>query len=417
MLFHEIRLSGLLSFGPDGMTLPMKPLNVLIGPNASGKSNFLEAIALFRAASGEVVGPISRAGGIPRWQWNGPDAGDHLRLRARLEVPIAGRLEHEIAIGDRYGGAAVVEERIEPDERDGNAARRRRYLRPPRTLAAVRAPGRTPPPEEADARPGPDLTDSGRSPQAQTETDGVVEYPEGYRPGESVLRYPTPDHPMLRHLREQYAGIRLYRDWSFGPGAEIRVPTSAHGRSDFLDEGARNLAVVLSHLRGEHKRRFLDAAGRLYDGIVDFLCPVTGGVVSLFLEESGGRSVPASRLSDGALRYLSLLAILLHPEPPPVVCIEGPELGLHPDLMPTIADLLVEASERTQLVVSTHSDILVDALTEHPECIVVCEKHDGRTTMRRLDRERMGKWLKDYRLGDLWTSGELGGNRFQASLP
>ena len=412
MLFHEIRLSGLLSFGPDGMTLPMKPLNVLIGPNGSGKSNFLEAIALFHAASGEDIGPISRAGGLLQWQWKGPGAGDHLRLHARLEVPKVGRIEHEIAIGDRSGGAAVVEERIEPNEPDGNAARHRRYFRPPRTVVAVREPGPTLPGEEGNARTAPEAADSSTSGEAPTETDGVVEYPEDYRPGESVLRYATPDHPVLWHLREQYAGIRRYRDWSFGPGAEIRVPTSAHGRSDFLDEGARNLAVVLSHLRGEHKRRFLDAAGRLYDGIVDLLCPVTGGVVSLFLEESGGRSVPASRLSDGALRYLSLLAILLHPEPPTVVCIEGPELGLHPDLMPTIADLLVEASERTQLVVTTHSDILVDALTEHPESIVVCEKHDGQTTLRRLDRERMGQWLKDYRLGDLWTSGELGGNRF-----
>jgi predicted ATPase len=74
---------------------------------------------------------------------------------------------------------------------------------------------------------------------------------------------------------------------------------------------------------------------------------------------------------------LCLLAILCDPEPPPLVCIEEPELGLHPDILPKLADLLVSASERTQLIVTTHSSLLVDAMTDRPESIVVCEKHQG----------------------------------------
>ena len=77
-----------------------------------------------------------------------------------------------------------------------------------------------------------------------------------------------------------------------------------------------------------------------------------------------------------------------------------------------MADLLVESSERTQLIVTTHSDVLVDALTDQPESVVVCEKHAGQTQMRRLDKVDLAKWLREYRLGDLWTSGELGGNRW-----
>ena len=417
MLFRELRLSGLLSFGPDGVTLPMEPLNVFIGPNGSGKSNFLEAISLFRGVSRDFTEPIVRSGGLPEWRWKGPGAAGPAdpRIRVRLEVPGVGPVEHEIAIGDRSGGVAVTEERIEPSELDSDAAGRRRYFRPPRTVMSARGLERTLSAGGETAAPGTDSAEGSRAGEAPTETDGVVEYPEDFRPRESLLRYAAPDHPVLWRLRERYAGIRLFRDWSFGPRAPVRVPTSAHGRSDFLDEGAGNLALVLSHLHGERKRRFLEAAGRLFEGIVDVVCPVTGGVVSLHLEENGGRSIPSSRISDGTLRYLSLLAILLHPNPPPVVCIEEPELGLHPDLLPTISDLLVEASEHTQLIVTTHSDILVDALTERPESIVVCEKHDGKTTMRRLGREELDKWLSDYRLGALWTSGELGGNRFGAS--
>ena len=73
------------------------------------------------------------------------------------------------------------------------------------------------------------------------------------------------------------------------------------------------------------------------------------------------------------LRYLCLLAILLHPEPPPLIALEEPELGLHPDLIPQVAKLLVAAAERTQLIVTTHSDVLIDALTAQPASVIVCE--------------------------------------------
>ena len=111
------------------------------------------------------------------------------------------------------------------------------------------------------------------------------------------------------------------------------------------------------------------------------------------------------------LRYLCLLAILCDPDPPPLICIEEPELGLHPDILPKLADLLVEASHRTQLIITTHSDILVDAMTERPEVVVVCEKHEGATTMRRLKKDELASWLEKYRLGQLWTKGQIGGTR------
>ena len=61
---------------------------------------------------------------------------------------------------------------------------------------------------------------------------------------------------------------------------------------------------------------------------------------------------------------------------------------------------------------TTHSDVVVDALTETPQSVVVCEKHDGQTAMRRLDKDDLTKWLEDYTLGNLWSSGQLGGNRW-----
>src|SRR5271166_230013 len=106
-----------------------------------------------------------------------------------------------------------------------------------------------------------------------------------------------------------------------------------------------------------------------YEGAEDILTPIQGGLVDLRVEEANGVTIPASRLSDGTLRWLSLLAILLHPEPPPVVCIEEPELGLHPDMIQPLANLLLQASQRMQLVVTTHSTDLIDGLSENPESV------------------------------------------------
>jgi len=145
--------------------------------------------------------------------------------------------------------------------------------------------------------------------------------------------------------------------------------------------------------------------------VSDFEVHVEGGTVQVFFSE-GDFSVPATRLSDGTLRYLCLLAILCDPEPPPLICIEEPELGLHPDILPKLADLLVQASQRTQLIVTTHSDILVDAMTERPEAVVVCEKHGGKSEMRRLKKVELRSWLDKYRLGQLWIRGQIGGTRW-----
>ena len=219
--------------------------------------------------------------------------------------------------------------------------------------------------------------------------------------------------PELAFLSSHYNRIRLYRDWEFGPSMELREPQRSNVRRTNLRENFQNLGVFLNKLEQNPKTRsmFIEKLSDLYEDLTDFTLNFDGGTVQIYFTE-GDFSISASRLSDGSLRYLCLLAILLDPDPPKLIGIEEPELGLHPDLIPGIADLLVEASSRCQLIVTTHSDILVDALTENYESVVVCEKHDGRTNMRRLNESELSHWLEKYRLGDLWTSGELGGVRW-----
>ena len=220
-------------------------------------------------------------------------------------------------------------------------------------------------------------------------------------------------YPEITYLGETFGKIRFYREWSFGRFTPSRLAQKPDLPNDFLEEDGRNLGLVLNRLRREPEVRakLVEALQRLYAEIDDFDVHIEGGTVQVFLYE-GRFSIPATRLSDGTLRYLCLLAILCHPTPPPLVCIEEPELGLHPDILPTIAELLLEASQRTQLIVTTHSSILIDALTSTPETVLVCEKHEGSTTMRRLDEASLSLWLQKYSLGQLWRQGELGGNRW-----
>jgi len=220
-------------------------------------------------------------------------------------------------------------------------------------------------------------------------------------------------YPELTSLGELFAKMRIYRDWSFGRHTPPRLPQKADMPNDILQEDATNLGLVLNRLRREPevKVRLLHELSSLYADITDFDVSIEAGSVQVFFTE-GRFTIPATRLSDGTLRYLCLLAILCHPTPGPLVCIEEPELGLHPDVIPSLAKLLMEASSRTQLVVTTHSDILVDALSDTPECIVVCEKGSGGTNLRRLEPEKLGPWLEKYRLGNLWTRGEIGGTRW-----
>ncbi|HEX9735924.1 MAG TPA: AAA family ATPase [Thermoanaerobaculia bacterium] len=387
MLIRRLKVSGLLSFGRQGIDLGLEPLNVLIGPNASGKSNLLEVLALLRAAPNRLPAPVKEMGGVREWLWKGPHSARAATVDAVVEYPKGHMpIRHVLEItehGDRF---EVADERIENEMPHAGEQDAYFYYR--------------------FRRGHPVLNDFSKHSRGLRR--------ESVKPEESILsQVRDPErYPVLHWLQEQYERIGLYRSWTFGPGSGVRREQSAQGRSDVLSDGSENLALVLSRIRAGAKIALIDSLRKLFDGIVDVHLTVDGGNVLLFLEESDGREIPATRLSDGTLRYLSLLAILLHPDPPPLVAIEEPELGLHPDVIPHLAELLVSASSRMQLVVTTHSRMLVDALGDHPSTIVVCEKENGESRMERLDPDTLKTWLEKYSLGDLWSKGELGGNRW-----
>lgn len=388
VLLKSIRLTNFLSFGDKGESIDLLPLNVVIGPNGSGKSNLLEAIDLIRSAPRDLLAPIREGGGVREWIWKG--APQH--TGAIIDVVVGNRKPTEVDLRYVLGFTEVAQRFEILDERIENAQPR---------------PG----------NPHPNLFYhfvDGRGVLIVREGTHQLQLREISHTASILAQRKDPDqYPELTWLGDAFSEIHIYREWSFGRYTAPRLPQKADLPNKWLEPDARNLGLVLNRLRRDPavKKRFLDALRALYGGIDDFDVQIEGGTVQVFFQE-GNYIVPATRLSDGTLRYLCMLAILCHPAPPPLVCIEEPELGLHPDVLVTLAGLIKEAAEKTQLIVTTHSDILVDAFSDQPECVLVAERDKEGTTLTRLDSVQLGPWLERYRLGELWTRGDIGGTRW-----
>jgi predicted ATPase len=396
-----IRLAGFLSFAPDSPPVELRNLNVLIGPNGSGKSNLIEAFELLHATPTAFANAIRDGGGADEWLWKGKSGKGDATIEVTLAPsPMNARdLRYLLAFRAVNHRLEVVDEVLEEtSKRVTNAKDVFFYYRFQGGHPAI------------NTRKQPYKVEQPRA------SDYVARRIERQmlRPDESVLsQRKEPDlYPEVAWLGGEFERIQTFREWSFGRYADLRKPQSASLPGDVLLPSCANLGMVLNEL--EHRGyapEFNRCLKRFFPRFERMSTRVIGGTVQFYLHESGFASpIPATRLSDGTIRFLALLATLLNPEPPPLVCIEEPELGLHPDALSLIADLLVAASDRMQLVVTTHSDVLVSALTEHAEAVLVCERIAGASQLRRVEAARIQDWLDRYRLGDLWRIGELGGN-------
>jgi predicted ATPase len=401
MLLETLRADGLLSFAPGTPEIPLRPLNVIIGPNGSGKSNLIEVIELLRATPTGLASAIRDGGGVREWLWKG-NGGAPGTLEVRLARPEHSSLRYRLSIAAAGARTEVIDEALEEADLDprvvGNVPFYYRYLDGRPTLAVLRL--------DPIALPRPDRALFHHRMLVALQRNDLA-------PEESILsqRKDPISYPELSWCASQLSRIQVFGEWSFGRYAALRQPQPADLPNDLLLRDARNLGLILNQLElsdGSSElnallRRFLPRFKRITTSI-------QGGTVQIFLHEDGlNRPVPATRLSDGTIRFLAMAALLVMPAPPPLICIEEPELGLHPDALAVVAEMLVSASARTQLIVTTHSDALVSALTDHIESVLVCEYRGG-TQLTRLDSGRLQHWLERYRLGDLWRMGELGGN-------
>ena len=390
---QRLRLDSFLSFAPGSETFDLSGLNLLIGPNGSGKSNVIEAFELLRATPTDFAKAVRDGGGPAEWLWKGGTEQGPATLDVELaaNTPTGRPLRYRLEFTSVQSRVEVLDEaieEIEPLQGKGDVFFYYRFQRGRPAINVRNAKG----------------SGAGRPRRLERET---------LLPDQSVLaQRKDPDlYPEVTWVGQRFGAIQTFRDWTFGRYAPLRQPQPADLPEDRLLPDARNLALVLNQIEHKDGRRFNELLKRFFSRFERMSTRVSGGTVQFYLHEPGFDSpIPPTRLSDGTIRFVALLATLLSPSPPPLVCIEEPELGLHPDAVTLIADLLVEASERMQLIVTTHSDALVSALTNQPDAVIVCERPGANTILRRLDPKKLTTWLNDYRLGDLWRMGELGAN-------
>jgi predicted ATPase len=395
---HTLRLQNFLSYGSEGEEIELEPLNVLIGANTSGKSNLIEAIGILKATPTDLPAPFRQGGGVSEFLWKGGEENPVAKIEATLNYAQRfHKLRYYVkltSIGQRLElvDEAVENEQRYPGENDVYFYYRYQNGRPILNINKL----------------DDDLTRIVQRTRTLRREDLIQD--------QSVLsQRKDPDlYPELSYLSTEFSNIGLYRHWEMGRYSEPRNAQKTDLPEHPLLEDGSNLGLMLNNLQHQiGNRKIIETVKKFYEAAEELSVRIYGGTVQIFIREEGLiQPIPANRLSDGTLRYLFLMALLLDPTPPPLICIEEPEIGLHPDILHTIAEMLIEASGRTQIIVTTHSDALVSALSEYPESVLVCERDDKGSHLRRLEPDKLKNWLENYTLGDLWRIGEIGGNRW-----
>jgi len=225
-------------------------------------------------------------------------------------------------------------------------------------------------------------------------------------------------YPVLEFLREQALSWRFYNANDMNIHAIKHESKEIDALQQTLAPDGCNLGMVLYNLIQSEEGYFGENLDRilrsLYNGHRLLRFPL---VDSMHFElrwqfDNPRKPLKLDQVSDGTIRMLCWIAVLAHPNPPALVCIDEPELGIHPAWLPILATLITEAAEHTQVIISTHSSILLDEFTHQADKVVVCTQNEaGYATFERLDAETLEDWLEHYRLGKMFRSGhpELGG--------
>ena len=308
MLIKSLHLKDILSF--KDAELELQPLNVLIGANGSGKSNLIDAIALLQSVPSDLTGFLRHNGPTSDWVWKGPGWEDTpfqlAKVGARFANP-GGPFNYELQILVGDDRVHSLTERL-----DLMAAERKiAYVRPFFQAANQQA-------RLWSSRPDGTLADYGDEPV-------TVDIPSG----KSVLSEirSRVDYPAITETSRLLSAIKVYRNWEVGRGSAVRKSQRTDGDPSFLEENFSNLALVVNDLRENHglgpsMDSYLE---RFYESYQSLHTPVYDSMLRLTVREAGLSSpLPATRLSDGTIRFIALLAILCHPKPPPLICIEEP---------------------------------------------------------------------------------------------
>ena len=355
--------------------LALGAINVLIGPNGSGKSNFVSVFSFLQAIrEGRLQDYVVKAGGADRM----------LRFGAKttptMEIALSFTNSDETKNGYQIQLAPTALDQLAPKQGDMHGGGESVYYW--------------------------DTT-------IQDSPHKVVLIPPTARGLEAEITNSASHtaYYVRRHLSSWL--VYHFHDTS---AASAMKRTANLNDNRFLRPDGSNLPAFLYYLRERH-----NGAYALIRGAVRQVAPFFNDfqLEPLRLDESKIRLewrhegsddyFDVSAFSDGTLRFIAMAALLLQPQElrPTVILIDEPEMGLHPYAITLLASLIKQASAASQVIVSTQSSLLLDHF--EPEDVLVADRVNGATELRRLDSAKLEEWLEDYSLGQLWEKNEIGG--------
>jgi len=343
-------------------------LNVLIGGNGAGKSNFIDFFRMLRAmmelplpglASANLRAYIADGGGSDDFLFNGPKITEQIEVETRFGLN-----------GYRFKLAPTADETfIINDEA--------RYY-------------------EGDDSGWREMGSGHTTPELLKDRDR-----RGAAGGNNVASY----------VYNAISSWKIYHFHDTGKVAPMRRFETIDD-SDYLRFDAANIAPFLLHLKNNEKSAYnqiVDTIRLVAPFFNNFILkPNKNEKVRLRWKQKGSDyPLKPHHLSDGTLRFICLTTALLQPDPPSAIIIDEPELGLHPYAIEILAELIEATSRKTQLIVSTQSPALIDYF--EPKDIIVVNRKKGASVFQRLSKDELSSWLEDYSLGDLWRKNILTG--------
>ncbi len=338
------------------------PLNILIGANGAGKSNFVEFFRFLGAiVKGRLQDYIKRNSPADGFFYNG------IKHTKRIEIDlVAGQNCHTFHIEANAAGNMLI------------ACEETMYL-PEDKMTSLYV--------------------------------GVHE--------ESHL-VDTPDAPVpfqgqsANYVLKAAARCQVYHFHDTSATAGMRREGGIE-QTERLSPSGENLAAFLLVLREEHPdvyqviRKTVQRIAPYFD---DFKLSVrrvgAEDQVRLTWKQKGTDYIfSPGHFSDGTIRFICLTTALLQPDPPSTIVIDEPELGLHPEALAVLAGLFRSASTRTQIIVATQSPALLSEFD--PDQVITVDQVDGASRFSRLDEKDLSVWLEDFSLGELWQKGNVRG--------